>query len=690
MLLKSSALVLWFATLSGLFHTAQAAVFQSEYKFAAETDPRILTTKPIEHWGIVFAPERAANNTAKLPLLVFLHGNHGTCGQGTAPRQDNSCEYTESGTCEQGYIPSPSHRGYDYVAQDLANRGFIVVSINANRSITCGWGENGDFALNIARGGLILKTIELLKAWDQGTAHGSEVAGFEGNESLIIPNLKDRIDFTRVGLMGHSRGGEGARAALKLFRDPNKTWKDSLAGLNIQSIYEVAPVDGQSGVFNPDGVSWSVLLPTCDGDVSNLQGVRVFDRMYALGTETNKTPKSALSVWGANHNYFNTEWQVSDSRGCNGHPPIFQPNYPSPDQQTILKTVMTDFFTSSILQPSSSISALDPLTPFPRSLSSITFFERSHIPFVSGQDDFWVDPISRKDVNPVFPPIFSHATSDAMRSVREHDSVLQATRLSWNAPVDAAAFMEFSWDTQTQAPRDLSAYPFLELRLSRTESSTTEPQELQIQIVGLNNALSAPVELSHWLTLVGASNGHTLMNMARIPLALFTGVDLKESRGLRLTFPRGTSGKIQLSDVRIRAQNYLPATVDPIKIAPPSFLLTQAQRLQSVMSPRRAEPTSDKVAALTFGAQTTDWKPQTNGQVEITVTSPTRFMPSEDLYRLRLGDVVLSQEARYVDMRQLSQLRFTISQKSADQIARSRGRNLTVTAGEKTWQVSIE
>ncbi len=671
-------------TLSSFLASANAAVFQAEYKFVAEQDARILTTKPIEHWGIVFAPERVPNNVTKFPLLVFLHGNHGTCGKGESPRRDDSCEYTESGTCSEGYIPSPSHRGYDYIAQDLANRGFIVVSINANRSITCGWGENGDFALNIARGGLILKTIELLKGWDQGVAHGTEAAGFEGNETLIIPALKDRIDFSRVGLMGHSRGGEGARAALTQFRDATKPWKNTLAGVNIQAIYEVAPVDGQSGVFNPDGVNWSVLLPTCDGDVSNLQGVRVFDRMYALGNESNRTPKSALSVWGANHNYFNTEWQVSDSSGCNGHTPIFQPNYPSPEQQTILKTVMTDFFASSILGQTSSISPLDPLTPFPRSLASITFFERSHIPFVSGQDDFFADPITRRNVSPLFPPLTSNVTAEAMRSVREHDSVLQATRLTWESPANASAFLEFYWDTQAQAPRDLSQSSFVELRLSRTESNTNQPQELQIQIVGPNQTLSAPVELSHWITLVGASNGHTLMNMARIPLALFTGIDLRESRGLRLTFARGTKGKLQMSDVRFRSQNYLPANVNPVQIGPPSLLLSNALRLEPTTIP------TAEVAPVTFAAQSSGMKTKPDGRVDITVASPSTFLPSEELYRLKLGEKTLSQEGRYVNMRKLSQLRFTVSREAAEQIARTNGRDLTVTAGQKTWNVSIE
>src|SRR5262249_40216973 len=75
--------------------------------------------------------------------------------------------------------------------------------------------------------------------------------------------------------------------------------------------------------LNALGTSWNVLLPMCDGDVFNLQGVRPFDRMLRVNSESPARQKSTFAVWGANHNFYNTEWQQSDSPGCFANQRLF-------------------------------------------------------------------------------------------------------------------------------------------------------------------------------------------------------------------------------------------------------------------------------------------------------------------------------------------------------------------------------
>ena len=66
------------------------------------------------------------------PVIIFLHGNHGTCGRPYMsppdppgmlgnPRIDDSVSYTGTGTCPANYIESPSYAGYDYLANRLAS-----------------------------------------------------------------------------------------------------------------------------------------------------------------------------------------------------------------------------------------------------------------------------------------------------------------------------------------------------------------------------------------------------------------------------------------------------------------------------------------------------------------------------------------------------------------------------------------
>ena len=62
--------------------------------------------------------------TAVYPLVIFLHGRHYTCYQGSTVE----LRYP----CLPGYQSIPSYRGYDYLAKSLASNGYIVVSISAN------------------------------------------------------------------------------------------------------------------------------------------------------------------------------------------------------------------------------------------------------------------------------------------------------------------------------------------------------------------------------------------------------------------------------------------------------------------------------------------------------------------------------------------------------------------------------
>jgi hypothetical protein len=168
-----------------------------------------MTDRVTEIWARVWRPQ--TYQSQRLPLVVFLHGNHGTCGTffcseancgrliplPNGPRIDDRIDYTTTGTCplkgqgnppaEFDYVVAPSHEGYAYLAEQLASRGFLVVSINANRGITAGapqdLGTPGnpfieDIGLNLARARLVLKHLELLSRWNRGIEPTPASLGF--------------------------------------------------------------------------------------------------------------------------------------------------------------------------------------------------------------------------------------------------------------------------------------------------------------------------------------------------------------------------------------------------------------------------------------------------------------------------------------------------------------------------------
>ena len=284
----------------------------SDYRLPANLDRDIAVDMKTKIWATVWRADPLP--TGRLPLIVMLHGNHSTCGhfdKDLGIRIDNRTDYTLTGTCPKGYVVVPSHRGYAYLAEKLATSGYIVVSINANRGINTAFGPDDDFDLILRRGRLVLRHLELLRRWNnQGGAPSS--LGFD---------LRDKLDFGQVGLFGHSRGGEGMRAALAQFRDPGSIWKARIGPVGFQGPVRdrargwdyVANAEHHAGRME---CSPARLRRRC----GHLEGVDPFDRMLQLLREPAQLPKSTVGVYGANHNFFNTEWQESDFGGCSALP----------------------------------------------------------------------------------------------------------------------------------------------------------------------------------------------------------------------------------------------------------------------------------------------------------------------------------------------------------------------------------
>ncbi|HYX35738.1 MAG TPA: hypothetical protein VE954_21790 [Oligoflexus sp.] len=298
-----------------LLQAGSFTVDESLYSVASAIDYDVLPAPPAgkpevktDIRGKLYLPK----GTGKFPVLVYLHGNHATCGEETGegnPRIDTTVDYTLKGSCPDGLVESPSFLGYEYSARQLASWGYAVISINANLGIT---GRNGydawDNGLVYARGALVLKHLITLRKWSLA-GDSSALA----NRSLDVNN---KFDFTEVGLMGHSRGGEGVRYAYNIYEKAavDSVWKQQLPDLKIKGVFEIAPVDfgTTSGALKAEalGTAWAVLIGGCDRDVSTFMGTGPYARMLS---SNDGHPKAIFTVWGANHNFFNTEWQESDA-----------------------------------------------------------------------------------------------------------------------------------------------------------------------------------------------------------------------------------------------------------------------------------------------------------------------------------------------------------------------------------------
>jgi hypothetical protein len=639
----------------------------AEYRFPAAVDPEILDATPpraVEIWARVYRPVDLS--AGPYPLLVFLHGNHATCGFGTNPRVDDRIDYTTTGVCPDGYVVVPNHTGYGYLADRLASWGYIVVSINANRGINAGAGVPGDAGLNLARGRLVLRHLQRLSEWNT----------FGGTPPSLSVDLRGRLDFNSVGLLGHSRGGEGMRAAYNLYRDVGSPWPALIPDpVNFQGIFEIGAVDGQTArVLNADGTKWNQLLPMCDGDVSNLQGVRPFDRMLRIFDE-NPTQKSTFTVWGANHNFYNTEWQVSDSAGCLFHPALFPFVIGSPEQrQTGLVPVMA-FFRGNVgpFAEWTFNRNFNPLFELPLVITDITRVDRGFTPsphpvFTLVFEDF----DQPTGVNTSGVPNDASIVTITHGPVPRHDPIQRGGAISWSTAAEDVYF-QTNW-TVAGVGFDISPYPTLDFRVSRQHNPALNPNpnlptNFSIRLALADGSLSPPVQLSTYTDLRGpvggafAGNLHPILQTVRIPVRDFGETDLTQVRGVRFTFDSTGTGAIFLANVR------LSAVTESWWWWSSLLTMSNGDSSQRESGSTASQPGGDRVVVShpgrTVSIRSLRATIESSAAVEIEVFSDDRFPVRNELAVLRIGDDEFSL-SRYPDSGDTRTLIFTLTAEEFD------------------------
>ena len=515
-------------------------VQSAEYKFDATVDADVLKSAPTELWARAFWP---TDLSKPRPIVFLLHGNHSTCRDG---QDDYDCSYTNEGTCPTGQTVIPNHEGYNYLAQELASLGYIAVTINANRGITCGNGNDADWGLNLARGRLVLRHIEL---WNQWANQGGAPAAL-GAPDLFL----GKVDLTQVGLMGHSRGGEGMRAAAAQYRDAGSPWPSRIPNLQIRGIFEIGSVDGQAGrVLDADDMAWNQILPMCDGDVSDLQGRLPFERMLRKSNETRKTPKSLEMVYGTNHNFYNTQWQTDESLGCLGHKEVHGPGPQSDNQQMIAMVSLSSFMLANVgAERNASMGQMfDPSFLVPQALSGITRIDRDHVHTFDRAFDVVVDDFENATgLSSSGKP--NVATGVVVKN--ESTELPSRTTVEWTA-AGADHFMQLNWADEGQG-RSVAAFSSLDLRVGRPIDQITEAStEFSIALVDAGGALSAAVSVSKYADIVGPGNSVDLYQTVRIPVADFSLPPDFSVRGVRVIFDRTAKGALHFANVRFAAND---------------------------------------------------------------------------------------------------------------------------------------
>ncbi|WP_205472276.1 Ig-like domain-containing protein [Nocardioides sp. SYSU D00038] len=263
-----------------------AALQEPSSSGAAPTAGTAQAAENIQIRGSLYYP---VDRTEPSPVIVLVHGNHGSCDAG-----QNSATLS----CTQF---KRNEAGYAYLGENLATWGYTTFSLSQDQLMMRQDNPKGK--------GMHQRRLLIAAALDALTAANAEGGLPVDADTTIGTTLVGRLDLTRIGLMGHSRGGD----AVTSFIDYNRQRTDG-PRYPLRGVISLAPVDYERKA--PYGTPYLSILPWCDGDVSNLQGARFFERsQYVNGDDP--FPRIQMSQQGAIHNWYNTVWFADGQDGGN-------------------------------------------------------------------------------------------------------------------------------------------------------------------------------------------------------------------------------------------------------------------------------------------------------------------------------------------------------------------------------------
>lgn len=534
------------------------------------------------------------------PVIIFMHGNHETCSSAIGQQyglviEPGSAATYSDGKCTTGSAradslfgidESRSYLGYDYIEERMASQGYVVASMDIN-DIT-NWSNNANESGYMGRAEIMAKTFDLLRTWDH-------LEGPSGIGAALI----GREDFSRVGVMGHSRGGEGvnlfaeynatrpATAAQAAARtDPESPGRaqpvpDYGPRYPLKAVFSLAPVDGQGGRYPViNGTNYAVLLPYCDGDVFDLEGAPVFERSKNGLANAGYTAVQYL-VNGANHDYFNTDWTDDDANLFGfGDPSCNVKEGPgrlsAADERQIGLALIPAFLRDYVggehqFDPTIDGQGLPPQacpnggSNPPVGVSCDNVVQTSEAPpdrkLLIGPTKATV-PSTTSDGEAItytgfsttsacMPDDSASVATTGCGSTPDRTTGPQMT-LEWEGPATVSVAL-------SGASQDVSRYGVIGFRASENYTSPLQPpvaDEVQVTLTdtsGVAHTVNASAYSDALQPEPGTTARKQILNGVRIPLTEFTPVDLAHVKLIALGFGSGTdlTGSVQFADLAL-------------------------------------------------------------------------------------------------------------------------------------------
>jgi len=458
------------------------------------SDPTGPGTTTVQHFGRLVYPSTGEGEFAPLapgtpfPFVVFAHGRFQSAG-----------------------FIGTNHLQASYLLEHLASWGFVVASVNLD--------DIGAFGFPAAipqRGEIVHATIDAFEALDPAGVF---------------------LDMGQLGLVGHSRGGEGALAA----------HVDNPQGHNFVAIATIAPTDFEQYLL--EDVPYLCIYGSKDGDVNN--GWPIFTYDNATGSQ-----KVFEYCEGANHFWFTETIQFSGEGDA---------DIPREVHHDIARTYVTSFLRSRI--------QMDPPEPFTELSDGPSLFPvLENVVIHPMYDD--VDALKVNDFEdlPADPSQNSlgalSLTGDLLGSGEQSFDNAGLTLYHKTRGAGVSFDMVQTGETGFYAEQlppgtDASGFTHLSLRaiqiLNAPQNTPDVPQDLSVALLDAGGVLAVET-LSTWGTVPypithGGFNfpSKSVLRTTRIPLSAFTGgapgLDLTDLQFVGLVFDQTTSGNLRFDNI---------------------------------------------------------------------------------------------------------------------------------------------
>ncbi len=419
-----------------------------------------------------------------------------------------------------------SYTSYDPLLEHLARNGFIAASIHLNTGMR-----------GLGRANVAFAHLPVLQA-------------------MFGAKLQNNI-----GLMGHSRGGEGVVKAARL----NQT---GALGHNINALMSLAPTDqyGSESLGGAWATPYFVLYGSRDGDIDGgiwTSGYTVPQTGFALWDRASGADKTMVFVHLATHNGFmTTNYDAEFGDAGSVAPPA--------DQRKVTIAYANAFFRQHLkAEPQWNGMFAGDWRPASVAATGLDLYAQYATTGTQEVDDFesgagWTSSSSGGTVSqsglPAVPQegkLHDHAMAAGLDDRSPHDR--KGMLIRWDSLGDEVVF------SVPAAGQDVSGFAALSVRIAQVEASASNPaNQLQNLRIALQDGggTERAVRAGHFRDIPypdqrsNPATRKSAMTTIRIPLTAYTikaagapQVDLTDVTSVKLRFTEKPTGEIDIDDV---------------------------------------------------------------------------------------------------------------------------------------------